>query len=445
MATLGGAVCYMAFLFAFAIGAWWTPSSAVAALYCMFPLKQCSQSTILYLAAHPQITNIAIGLIVTLALARLHGSLSNRLLESPKSFMLTMMLLGYALISVTWTPAVDAAIANWKTAAPYLVIAVLMTPLTISNITEMRSALRWLIWCGGGLSLVLLFVGDWGSRGLVLAGNLTETETNPLAIAAMAGSTAIAAMLLKPHGFGLVQRSVSIASGLGAVFLIIRSGSRGELLALLMALVVATPIRFSLSRLRDWLALATLLIVTTAGYFIGMSSYKGGGNERWTTDYVTADATNRFSMAIALLQAWEKKLTSMIFGLGNSAAFDSHIVGFYPHVMPAEVLGEEGIIGFALLTCIIGLSAVHSLKLLKQPNKEPAQSDVIAAAVALNAFAFIVSCKEGSLLGNYIFFTASIVICRLRIDTNAPGHDQPGPCVATTNEPRVKAIPNLLN
>ncbi|HNK51686.1 MAG TPA: hypothetical protein PKX75_21965, partial [Nitrospira sp.] len=87
-------------------------------------------------------------------------------------------------------------------------------------------------------------------------------------------------------------------------------------------------------------------LVLGATLYIGVQWYWGAGDVRWSESKMVSDLDGRWEMAAKLLSAWWGEGPATIFGgLGNSAAFDPHIVGFYPHILPLEILAEEGVLG----------------------------------------------------------------------------------------------------
>jgi hypothetical protein len=124
-------------------------------------------------------------------------------------------------------------------------------------------------------------------------------------------------------------------------------------------------------------------------------------------------------MAGAVLTHWAASPTTMVFGLGSSASFDTRIVGFYPHVTPAEILGEEGIIGFALFAALMILGAASARHVAAASRIDSVVPDVISSVTAMLCFVFLQSMKEGSLLGNYEVFMLCIVTCRLSASLRA--------------------------
>lgn len=410
---------YVAAMLIFLIGAWRSPPSCVAALYCMFPLKQLGQSSIGPLQSHSSLTNIFVGLIVLLALFRNWPTLTRRLRHDLTSYFLAVSLYVYAMCSIIWTLAPEEALQNWRAAWPYVVTSILLAPLAICNIGEMRTALRWLMWIGGLVCLVLLIGGDWGARGLVVSGTDGEFESNPLAIAVTAGAVVIAALIQRPGSYALLEIPAAMVAGISAIFLIIRSGSRGELLAVIVAIAIVIPLRFRITKLRDILASAIVVMSIGIGLMVGMSQYMAGGEARWSKSTITSDTTGRFDMALKLLEKWSKSGNAIVFGLGNSASFDPRVIGFYPHVMPAEILGEEGLIGLLLFLGLIFMASRSGLIAWESAADQVLAKDTIASAIALAVFAFIVSSKQGDLLSNYLLFTGLVNVCR--ISREAPG------------------------
>lgn len=413
---------YAAAILAFSVGAWRAPPSCVAAMYCLFPLKQLGQSSIELLQSHPATTNILIGAIVVVATLRNWRTLILRFWHRPASYFLAASLYFYALLSTGWSLAPDEALHRWGSAWPYLVTAIFLAPLSISSTCEFRTALRWLTWIGGLLSLAMLISGDWGSRGLVVDGISGDFETNPLAIAATAGAVAIAALVPRATGSSsLIHAPLAILASISSIFLIIRSGSRGELFAALAAIALVSPLRFNITKARDVAAIALLTALISVGLVVGLSQYRGGGDARWSQSVVSADTEGRLEMATTLLRRWSKSDAGLVFGLGNSSSFDSRVVGFYPHVLPAEILGEEGLVGFLLLLALLVRAGRDGLHGWKSSAHDSDVRATVAAAIALAVFSLVVSCKEGNLLSNYIFFTALTNISRIskeaRVDT----------------------------
>ena len=103
---------------------------------------------------------------------------------------------------------------------------------------------------------------------------------------------------------------------------------------------------------------------------------------------------------------------TLVFGLGNSASYDPHILGFYPHFVPLEVLAEEGLIGFGLYLAILFCSMRSCLRCFRSIANEPRERLLLGGIVGLCMFTLLLSFKQGSLLGNVEFFMLSIILGR---------------------------------
>jgi O-antigen ligase len=148
-------------------------------------------------------------------------------------------------------------------------------------------------------------------------------------------------------------------------------------------------------------------------------------------------------MVTALLRAWSESATSVLFGLGNSAAFDPAIAGFYPHNVPLEILGEEGLLGFALYLVLLAMVVSAACVGLRRAGDDLRQRGLVAAAVASVIFAWLVTLKQGNAIGSVAFFMYAILLCRVGAvpspASDAPSGTQamqpalPGPAAAFPN------------
>jgi len=304
--------------------------------------------------------------------------------------------------------------------------------LLITQASELRTALKWLIVIGGGLAAVILFFENWGHRGLIIASLGDDSQTNPLALASVAAYVASAALFVELGSRRLLGWPVKFLVAAVCVFLILRSGSRGQMVALLVSVVLMLPVRFKLDNMRGILPLVISFAVIITAIDIGSSLYVPAEETRWTSNIAEGDAEGRLKMAGALLGNWSQSYLTIIFGLGNSASFDSKIIGYYPHIMPLEVLGEEGIIGFALLLVFSSLTIKHFYRAVKSVKLDPTNSDVVAVIGAFVVTSFLLSLKQGNLLGNNLFFMTSLLLIRIcRSVVESPRRVPQGNKVAT--------------
>lgn len=113
---------------------------------------------------------------------------------------------------------------------------------------------------------------------------------------------------------------------------------------------------------------------------------------------------DRIGSAQQLFEYWSSSdPLHVLFGLGNSISYDPRILGGYPHVVPVEVLCEEGIVGALLFAACIGLSVHYAIKAGLSSNGLTRQ--LFTTVLALMLYEFLLTLKQGSLLGSRTFLT----------------------------------------
>src|SRR5882757_1007129 len=337
-----------------ALGAIWRPPIALAGVLCVFGLKQWGQAASPWLAAHGTFTNYAVGAIVVVALVRhmLRGECA--VCNIRKSTWVVIALYGYSALSLLWTPRPDLVGDIWLHDIPYVLTFVLLAPLLIGNSADLQKPLAVTTVIGGVIVVGLIIYGKWGDRGLMVgSASGHEEESNPLAIASVAGAVGSAAMYLHARHLKMLGRIVRLAIVAACLGVIIRSGSRGQLIAFVLSLVVFMPVAFRLSQLRSLVPIIVGLVVMAVTAEIAAQHFIHADDSRWDKAGAEQAAAGRLTMSLALLSKWSESPGTVIFGLGNSASFDPAIVGYYPHNVPAETLGEEGLIGFGLYVALL--------------------------------------------------------------------------------------------
>lgn len=428
-----------------ALGALWRPPIALAAVLCVFGLKQWGQAASPWLAVHGTFTNYAVGVMVILALVRhlLRGQCA--LCNVSTSNWLVISLYGYAALSLLWTPRPDLVGDIWVHDFPYVLTFVLVAPLLVSRASDLQKPLAMTIFVGGIIVVGLLFFGKWGDRGLIVgAGSGHEEESNPLAIATVAGAVGSAAMYLHSQHFKMAGRLIRFAIVAACLGVIIRSGSRGQLIGFVLSLVVFMPVAFRLSQLRSLAPIAVGLTVMAVTAQFAAQQFIHSDDSRWDKAGAAEAAAGRLSMSLALLSKWSESPGSVIFGLGNSASFDPAIVGFYPHNVPAETLGEEGLIGFGLYVALMWVAASGALRTMRLARDNPEIRGLLAALCANFLFSLITSMKEGNMLSSVFYFLSAILLARMPelIGTRATVEAAPTP--ASERAPSGPLYANLM-
>jgi hypothetical protein len=263
-------------------------------------------------------------------------------------------------------------------------------------------------------------------RSLVLANEEAWQQGNPLATATFAAEMAILAigsMLAEkkpPHIRGLL---LTIA-GLSA-FVILRSGSRGQLLAAMAGIVVVSFAVLNGARRRNFLfAFIPACVLLAAVVFLKDAFIEATGmtwvEKRWSVEQMQEHAMNyRLTTASALLSEFVSAASRnpLVLLGGTGAASSYQLIGFYCHVVPVEALCEYGIVGAALYLMITWATFQSIRMMLKAKGITSADKTPIALLAGLFTVYFLLTFKQGSLLGHTEYFAAAMIVGRLRLAT----------------------------
>ena len=415
--TLGLAV-YFAIVGGLFLAIWKRPAVALAGVFCLFGLEQWGQATTPFFAQHQTATNLILGSLLVLALAVQFFRYGLRLFSGyPLLGWLTISFFLYAFLSTQWAPRPDLSLKLWGNAWPYIVTLVVLAPLVIIEHRDLESANQALLVIGGVLTLLLLFFVKWEGRQIMLG----EEAGNPLAVAVMAGMVTLVALLTDPwkgKTLWVPMKWILVALCLA---LIVRSGSRGQLFSVLLVALLCWPLSYGLSNARQFgvLAVLTVFVAVTTNYALSEfwaeeQSYYAGGN-RWSDKAMEGAMTGRLADAMMLVELAYRSADTIVFGLGNSAAWDPRILGIYPHFLPLEVLAEEGLIGFCLFAFVLLATTTTAIRCYRDTREIPEAQSLFAALLALFLFSFLLSLKQGSLLGNLEPFMFAILLGRFRL------------------------------
>jgi hypothetical protein len=419
-----GLVSYCLILLALMIGVWRRPTVGFAAVLCLYGLKQWGQSTTAFFGEHREFTNFAVFFLALFGLLRASRRRDCIFCRVPATSILVALLYVYALISITWSLEPEAAIGQWTALGPYVITVTLVAPLLFSDFEDARTAFTWTALIGASICLLALAFGAWGSRGLILYGheltlggeNIFEFETNPLAMSSMAGTVVVIAALWFARPNPVFLRALAAICIPVGIAVILRTGSRGQLIATGAALIVALPIAF---RLREIRSIAALLLAAAvvAGMGWWATSVVQIDITRWESSTSVDAVTGRFDNAEMLLRAATSNVRGIVFGLGNSSAFK--ILGIYPHITGLEVIAEEGLIGAAMYFGILFLAIRSILRIVGRPDFDDLKRNVLAMMTGLLVFEFIISWKQGSLLISVYVFAYAITLARLESPINS--------------------------
>jgi hypothetical protein len=397
---------------------WRYPAVAVAGVLCMFGLEQWGQATTAFFAQHQTATNLLIGGFLLLALIVQCARKGFTLLAGfPPIGWLTLALFVYAFVSTQWAPRPDISLNLWAKGWPYLVTFLILSPLVVTETKDIRAAYTALLLMGGTISILLLFFVKWEARRIVLLDGLGDQGLgNPLTASAMAGMVALVAILADPWPQSKVWIPFKWMLVTLCLALVVKSGSRGQLFGLLLVSVICWPIGRGLRNIKQFMFLSFVVlflgIVTSVTVQEFSTQQVYGGRGRWSEEAAHESISGRLNNALLLVRLAYSSPETVLFGLGNSAAYDPRILGIYPHFVPLEVLAEEGLIGFGLYGTIVFCVLRSAFRSFRLVGREPKERLCLGALIGLYLFTLILSLKQGSLLLNLEPFMLAIILGR---------------------------------
>lgn len=396
------------------LGTVFRPPVAMAAMLCLFGLDQWAQASSTFFTQYSFFTNILMASLVFLGLG-IRMLKGERVFDHyPKVGVMIILLLLYCLLTYFWAYERGALVERMRMSAPYLVTNVLLLPLLIKNLADLRTAFLATLALGSVLAAMMLATGQWEGRLLRLA-DMSLRGGNPLAIAQMAGTFGLIAVLMNFSGINRFWQIVRWGVVLLAVILAVQSGSRGQFLLLVgLSALFLLPSRRP-KNVGGWAigGIAAVVVLALGMWAIGYAQVE----QRFGMDaMIAAYEGGRVEAVRQVMNAW---VTSnpfhIVFGLGNSASFSPEIHGYYPHVVPLEVLAEEGLVGFALYLAILIVTARVGFSLYWMTRHDREARGIVVALGALMVFEFMLTLKQGSLIHSQFFLVYPIIIGTLAI------------------------------
>ncbi len=423
MGTLITFVIYFGIFALIALTAVKRPAVAMGGMMCMFGLEQWAQSRASFFFDHQLLTNVLMASVLAWAVIARPIKGLPLVRPFPSVGWWIVGIYAYSLVTLFWVGDLSASLAPIKSALPYILTVVGMMPLVAADLRDLRAALLMTLVVGAPLLAMFWLDTNWAGRSIVLdseaaGGSMISNHGNPLAVASLAGWVALVAALMHFRGAARVWVALRWLVVVSAFIVLFRSGSRGQLIALVLCGVACWPISRPVKDVAGF-ALAVGGLVMFLGIAAVAFSMYAGQDARWKVDsMVDSWQGGRLGTAMVLLSAWGAASPfNWVFGLGSSASFDPMILGQYPHLVLAEVLGELGVVGLTILLAIWGLTARNIWHLARRLAPWGEERGLTAVIAALFLFETILTFKQGSLLGNYFCFGFAMIIGRLEVVT----------------------------
>jgi len=383
-------------LFAMALGALSIHhvSYALVALISMFALEQWGAIYIPFVAANGTLVNIVVLAFVAVAWFRLPAGSTFEFVKYPTRSLLILFMI-YAFISTLWAPPDAEATGRYLNEIHYLAAALIIAPLLIRTSADFTRVLDAVTWLGGLLVILFAFFPDFEGRSLLVEYDLEETLALPLALGDFAGIVfLITALRLR---FSLIKILWAAAVCGSALYLITKTGSRGQLFFAIGTLIVCLPVRWKAFTVNRVMAFILVGCIAAAAAFIVLNT-ENTLSSRVNRSEDSTGAMARVELVQIVMDAWVAEPSAMIFGLGNSASWSRSLLSGYSHVVPIEILTELGLFGFVFFgICVLTLFLqAFTGKYRKQLDQQTLNN--FAALFACWFFTLLISCKQGTLI-----------------------------------------------
>lgn len=368
------------------------PGVACGLVLSSYALEQYAQATVPLAGSFSPLCNyLTAGAVVI-------GVGGHILRKGPRVFrvrapgLLVLLLLSYCYATVLWSLFPSTSEALLREQIPYLAVFVGLTPIVIQDLRDLEHAMLTLVVAGTLPLIGLLVFGTWAQRGVRL---LSGHESNPLALAQAAGAVLITASLTKivPKYFGRMWPLVACVLFVTVVLTFLRTASRGQI----VAAVGVTALFSSVRKGYRWVPLFGVAGLAILAASFGFQELEHNAN-RWDTERFGDDLTQgRTTRAALLLDIWSQSASQRIWlGLGNGTAQDPRVLGHYPHMVPAEVLAEEGLLGLLIYIVAIVVSLTFYAQARRSMSAD--RDGLIYATLSLTVYELILTFKQGTLL-----------------------------------------------
>ena len=400
------------------------PVWSVALLLLMFPLEQVMQSVSPFLRTTVlgnQLVNYLLGLVAIVAAG--HITLRKPITwlgyPNPTLFVITV-LLAWSIVTVLWSPGRELGVSVILTRWPYFVVMVLVGSYIICDLDDVRGLVNGLVILGTVLCSIILvspeFGSQWGRFGILEGGKL---QSNPLAIGELGGATLLVGALMRRSSLGLFALPIRIAAILLGTVVAIKSGSRGQFLFAVVLAIAFFPIAAPVRSVTAFLSTAVgMALVGGVVALLYSTLLEGLGARRFSVDQLVYGASStfeRFSNVASLGARWISNPIAVVVGLGYYAYSSFGLGSEYSHVVAADALFELGIPGAILYLTMLILIIRSSRGLMQLVGDDPVHRSAAAVLLALLAYQFLLSNKQGELWGLMSFFMLACIVARLQI------------------------------
>lgn len=416
-------------------------SSAIATslCFCLFAIKQLLQGSAGVFRdslTGSQSINVIIALVSGIAGTRQAIATPEKMrgVFNP-TWYLTMSLYAWALTSCAWSYAPGLGLESITSALPYLVLFLVIVPLIVTDIYDWRRVTGAWFFIACCVAVLILVNPDFTMKGgrlgldLGVAG-LKGNRTNPLETGAIGGFCILLGMLYTNSSHPKTLLLFRIFAVFVGTAIAVKSGSRGQFFAAIIAAAVAYPVAHAVTDVRRMVTAVVAIAVFLFVIVLLAEQVRTGGSfqaeQRWSSSELESGSDLRFANIVALLSEYASSPSRWLGGLGfySYSAIDPEQE--YSHCISADMLAELGIAGFILYLGILWRALKDIFASFAAVSNSPELRNALGCLVGLLIYQFLLANKQGNLLGSCMLFTAALILARVRRSTMemALGGDQ---------------------
>lgn len=399
------------------------PATVLAMAICVYPFEQWALANSAFFAVNSTLINIGFGALTLEALLVVVARGRNPLSPTTTAMGLWLALYILAGISCFWALDRTTSLFLFRHHMPYNITFVLLLPMVFNKPEDIRTGFIASLFFGTvvmGLLLTGTQVHAWGrtievahGQGVVNATGVEQKRLGPLIIAEMCGQLILIASLMRFSGVNKIWGLLRWVVALMAMALIYRSGSRGQLIGALFALILFMPLSRGTKQITGWVATMVSLFLIGGIAVMAFSGVNDATN-RWDLESMKSNfSSTRLELCVRLMEYWATSSpVNWLFGIGSSSSFDSRLLGIYCHVVFVEILGELGVVGL-LLTIGLGYFVIRDCFALYGLVKEDKlERSTMVTLIAIALYQTLLACKQGSFLTNTFGFAIYLMVSR---------------------------------
>lgn len=412
------------------------PPLAFALVVLMFPMEQVIQAHapgLISSAFGIKAVNYGVGLTAVLAAAK-------ACLTRPNGFSRWMngatvsavCLLAWAAISLLWSPGRTEGLEVVVGNVPYLVLFVLVAPLLLSDLEDLRISQQATLVIGMALCAIIVVSPEFTSRdGRLGYAVASGVRSNPLAIGELGGVVLLVAATMRGTtllGFPLLP--LRVAAAILGVLVAIKSGSRGQLAFALGVAILFVPVSAPVRNVGAFISSAIIVGVTVLVVdFVISTQLQGTEARRFSGEallYGDSSAFGRVNNVLALAAEWIRNPLAILIGLGYYAFSTLPASGGQPysHVMFADALFELGLPGVALTAAGLVVSGLSTLRLFRAYSSERVLRATVAVVGGMLVYQVLLANKQGTMWGVHMLFMLQAAVTRIWLRERDAMEDQ---------------------